>query len=524
MRANRNSASHERNGVLRPSHFPYYPRSRTSSRPGYTYQQMQKSAFYHLQDERSLFMTRPVYLYDTLTRSKRLFQPLNPPRVTIYSCGPTVYKDIHIGNLRTFLMTDWVRRVLEYNGYNVYLVRNITDVGHLQNDTEERGEDKIEYEARVTGRSAYEIAAQYTRQYEEDSAEVNILPPHLSPRATDHIPEMQSMTRQLIERGLAYVTDGNVYYNVSSFPAYGKLSGNTVERLRAGASGRVDLEVAEDKRAPEDFALWKHGEQSRQMNWESPWGVGFPGWHIECSAMATKYLGEQFDIHTGGVDLIFPHHEDEIAQSQGVSGKSPVRFWIHGEFLDLGNAKMARSKGNVILVQTLKDQGIDPMAYRYLLLTASYRSKLNFTEESIAAAQNGLNNLHADIAELPLSEAQASWSPEAQRVRDEFHTAINDDLDLPTALSITREVARTSKIEPGERRRLILDFDRVLGLRLDTVQPRAPRELSEEVLALVQQRDSARAARNWQESDRIRDRLKALGFEVRDTAKGTELV
>jgi cysteinyl-tRNA synthetase len=264
-------------------------------------------------------MTRPVYLYDTLTRSKRLFQPLNPPRVTIYSCGPTVYKDIHIGNLRTFLMTDWVRRVLEYNGYNVYLVRNITDVGHLQNDTEERGEDKIEYEARVTGRSAYEIAAQYTRQYEEDSAEVNILPPHLSPRATDHIPEMQSMTRQLIERGLAYVTDGNVYYNVSSFPAYGKLSGNTVERLRAGASGRVDLEVAEDKRAPEDFALWKHGEQSRQMNWESPWGVGFPGWHIECSAMATKYLGEQFDIHTGGVDLIFPHHEDEIAQSQGVS-------------------------------------------------------------------------------------------------------------------------------------------------------------------------------------------------------------
>src|SRR5579883_2287711 len=468
---------------------------------------------------------KPVYLYNTLTRSKSEFQPLNPPRVGIYSCGPTVYKDIHVGNFRTFVMTDLLRRMLEYNGYDVFLVRNITDVGHLQNDTEERGEDKLEYEARVTGRSAYEIAAHYTEQYMRDAAELNILPPHLSPKATDHIAEMQQMTEQLLGKQLAYVTpQGNVYYDVSRFPYDGEISGNTVEKLRAGASGRVQEEIAEDKEAPEDFALWKRGEETRQMNWPSPWGVGFPGWHIECSAMATKYLGGQFDIHTGGIDLVFPHHEDEIAQSEGVSGKSPVRFWIHGEFLDLGNAKMARSKGNVILVQTLKDQGIDPMAYRYLLLTASYRSKLNFTEESIAAAQNGLNNLHADIAELPLSEAQASWSPEAQRVRDEFHTAINDDLDLPTALSITREVARTSKIEPGERRRLILDFDRVLGLRLDTVQPRAPRELSEEVLALVQQRDSARAARNWQESDRIRDRLKALGFEVRDTAKGTELV
>src|SRR5256884_2390499 len=396
--------------------------------------------------------TRPVYLYNTLTRTKELFRPLNPPRVSIYSCGPTVYKDIHVGNFRTFLMTDWLRRVLEYNGYDVFLVRNITDVGHLQNDVEESGEDKLEYEARLTGRSAYEIADHYTRQYMHDAAELNILPPQLNPKATDHIPEMQSMTEKLIERGLAYTVDGNVYYDVSSFPFYGQLSGNTVENLRAGGSGRVQLEIAEDKEAPEDFALWKHGDADRQMNWPSPWGIGFPGWHIECSAMATKYLGEQFDIHTGGIDLVFPHHEDEIAQSQGVSGKRPVQVWVHNEFLIFGSLKMSRSKGNVVLVSTLKERGIDPMAYRYLLLTAHYRSKLNFTDESIMAAQNGLNNLRDDLAALPVSEEIGAWSAEAERAREAFHQAINNDMDLPTALSITREAARTGKIDPAERR------------------------------------------------------------------------
>ena len=481
---------------------------------------------------------KPIYLYNTLTRSKELFRPLDPPQVRIYSCGPTVYKDIHIGNFRAFLTTDWLRRMLEYNGYDVYLVRNITDVGHLQNDTEESGEDKIEYEARTTGRSAYQIADYYTRQYMRDSSELNILPPQVNPKATDHIPEMQAMTEKLIEHGLAYTVDGNVYYDVSSFPFYGELSGNTVENLRVGGHGRQQMEIAEDKEAPEDFALWKRGSADRQMNWDSPWGVGFPGWHIECSAMSTKYLGEQFDIHTGGIDLVFPHHEDEIAQSQGVSGKPPVQFWVHNEFLNIGNrkmkadadaddditVKMSRSIGNVILVSTLKEWGIDPMAYRYLLLTAHYRSKLNFTDESITSAQNGLNNLRADLAALPASETSGAWSEEALRVRDAFHTAINDDLDLPTALSITREAARDGKIAPAERRRLILDFDRVLGLRLDMVEAKRPREIGDEVLALVRERDEARSARNWKRSDELRDQLKALGFEVRDTPKGTELV
>jgi len=471
--------------------------------------------------------SKPVYLYNTLTRSKDLFRPLNPPRVGIYNCGPTVYRDIHIGNFRAFMTTDWLRRMLEYNGYEVLLVRNITDVGHLQNDTEERGEDRLEHEARTTGRSAYEIADHYTRQYLADEADLNILPAHINPKATNHIPEMQVMTEKLLEKGLAYAVDGNVYYDVSRYPNYGQLSGNTVENLRAGGHGRQQMEIAEDKDAPEDFALWKHGEASRQMNWPSPWGIGFPGWHIECSAMATKYLGEQFDIHTGGIDLVFPHHEDEIAQSQGASGKRPVQFWVHNEFLIFGNLKMSRSKGNVVLVSTLKERGIDPMAYRYLLLTAHYRSKLNFTDESIAAAQNGLNNLRADLAALPAADAgdvQKGWSEEAERVRDAFHTAINDDLDLPSALSITREVARNNKIEPAERRRLILDFDRVLGLRLDAVETKKPRVISDEVRALVRERDEARAVRAWQRSDQLRDELIALGFEVRDTPGGTELV
>jgi cysteinyl-tRNA synthetase len=480
----------------------------------------------------------PVHLHNTLSRKKELFTPLNPPHVGIYNCGPTVYKDTHLGNLRTFTMTDWLRRMLEYNGYDVTLVRNITDVGHLQNDIEESGEDKIEYEARVTGRSAYEIAAHYTKLYERDAAEMNILPPHASPRATDHIPEMLAMTQQLVAEGLAYVADGNVYYDVSRFPSYGELSGNTVEHLRAGASGRVDLETGEGKRAPEDFALWKRGDASRQMNWDSPWGIGFPGWHIECSAMATKYLGVQFDIHTGAVDLIFPHHEDEIAQSRGVSGKEPVRYWVHGEHLNFNYRrtsasgesedeviKMSRSKGNVVLLSDLKASGIEPMAYRYLLLTAHYRSKLNFTNESIEAATNGLNNLRADLAASPIEDAPAhGWSEEAQRARKAFHAAINDDLDLPVALSITRETARNGKLAPGERRHLVLDFDRVLGLRLDTVQATQPKAISAEALALVRERDAARAARDWKRSDQLRDQLAALGYEVRDTAKGTELV
>jgi cysteinyl-tRNA synthetase len=259
------------------------------------------------------------------------------------------------------------------------------------------------------------------------------------------------------------------------------------------------------------------------MNWPSPWGIGFPGWHIECSAMATKYLGEQFDIHTGGIDLVFPHHEDEIAQSQGALGKKPVQYWVHNEFLDLGSSKMSRSVGNVLLLSTLKERGFEPMAFRYLMLTAHYRSKLSFSEESIQAAQNALNNLRSDLTELPTTTAP-TWSTQALHMRNAFHEAINNDMDLPVAISVAREAAHSAKIEPAERRRLVLDFDRVLGLRLDTVTPKAPKDLSDEVQEMVRQRDAARAVRNWKESDRLRNELKARGFEVRDTPNGTKLV
>src|SRR5437667_311971 len=295
-------------------------------------------------------LMKPIYLYNTLTRSKELFLPLNPPWVGIYNCGPTVYRDIHIGNFRAFMTTDWLRRMLEYNGYDVFLVRNITDVGHLQNDAEESGEDRLEHEARTTGRSAYEIAAHYTQQYLADQAELNILPAHVNPKATDHIPEMQAMTEKLLKNGLAYTVDGNVYYDVSRFPSYGHLSGNTVENLRAGGHGRQQMEIAEDKDAPEDFALWKRGSADRQMNWDSPWGVGFPGWHIECSAMSTKYLGEQFDIHTGGVDHIPVHHNNEIAQSEAALGVRFANYWMHVAHILIDGKKISKSLGNTILL------------------------------------------------------------------------------------------------------------------------------------------------------------------------------
>src|SRR6059058_1168584 len=322
----------------------------------------------------STISDKPVYLYNTLTRSKDLFTPLNPPYVGIYACGPTVYRDIHVGNFRTFIMTDWVRRMLEYNGYDVYLVQNITDVGHLQNDDVESGEDKLEHEARTTGRTAYEIAEYYTQKYLRDRDELNILPAHRNPKATDHIPEMQVMTEQLIEKELAYVANGNVYYDVSRFPNYGQLSGNTVENLREGGHGRQQMEIAEDKDAPEDFAFWKHGDPSRQMNWASPWGIGFPGWHIECSAMSTKYLGEQFDIHGGGMDLLFPHHESEIAQSTVCNHVSPVRYWIHNNMITINGRKMGKSYNNVIKLTELfsgdnpqLEKAYSPMTVRFFI-------------------------------------------------------------------------------------------------------------------------------------------------------------
>ena len=327
----------------------------------------------------------PIRLYNSLTRQVETLEPVQPGRVGIYTCGSTVYRYAHIGNLRTYLFGDLLRRTLEYLGYEVTYVKNITDVGHMRDDQTDSGEDRMVLAALEEGKSPTEIAQFYTDAWLDDEALINIRPADVMPKATDHIAEMLAMIETLLDKGLAYRVDGTVYYDVSAYPAYGRLSGQRVEATQAGS--RVEVET--DKRDPADFALWKAADPGRLMHWPSPWGEGFPGWHIECSAMGIKYLGERFDIHTGGIDLKFPHHEDEIAQSDGALGHQVISLWMHGEFLTLADAKMAKSAGNIIRVSELPEKGFEPLAFRYLALTAHYRSKLDFTEAAMHAAASG---------------------------------------------------------------------------------------------------------------------------------------
>ena len=461
-----------------------------------------------------------VRLHNSLTRRTEPLAPITPGRVTIYTCGSTVYKYAHIGNLRTYLFGDLLHRTLEYLGYDVRYVKNITDVGHMRDDQlDASGPDKIELAAETEGKTPEEIADFYTDAWLADEALINILPVDVMPKATDHIGEMIDMTNTLLDRGLAYEVDGTVYFDVSEFPAYGQLSGQRVEQLRAGH--RVDVE--HDKRDPEDFALWKRAEARRTMKWPSPWGDGFPGWHIECSAMSLKHLGERFDIHTGGIDLKFPHHEDEIAQSEGVLGHPVVGTWLHGEFLTLGDAKMAKSAGNVIRVSDLPQKGFEPLDFRYLALTAHYRSKLDFTADAMHAAASGLARLRraaAAGAEGDGASVDLSAEPMAS-LRARFAAAIADDLAMPTAIAVAHEVAGHPDLDPVQRRALLLDFDRVLGLSLDQpVLEGAP--LPEGAAELLERRAAARGARDFATSDRLRKELAALGVEVRDTPDGQE--
>ncbi|MEP7040407.1 MAG: cysteine--tRNA ligase [Chloroflexota bacterium] len=455
----------------------------------------------------------PIRLYNSLTRRVELLEPIAPGRVTIYTCGSTVYRYAHIGNLRTYLFGDLLRRTLQYLGYEVLYVKNVTDVGHMR-DT---GEDPILLAAEVEGKSPYEIAEFYTDAWLEDETLLNITPADVMPKATDHIAEMLSLTSALLANGLAYEVDGNVYFDVSEFPAYGQLSGQRIDEMRAGH--RVDIET--DKRDPEDFALWKHAETDRLMKWPSPWGEGFPGWHIECSAMSMKYLGERFDIHTGGIDLKFPHHEDEIAQSEGATGHHVVNLWMHGEFLTLGDAKMAKSRGNVIRVKELPDKGFEPLAFRYLALTAHYRSKIDFTESAMHAAASGLHRLRRAAAQAASEEADVDLSAEplaGHRAR--FAGVISEDLGMPAALAVAHGVASANDLSPAQQRALLLDFDRVLGLSLDAPAEGKASALPEGAAELLERRAAVRAAKDWAESDRLRGDLAAMGVEVRDTPGG----
>src|SRR4051794_18238301 len=347
-------------------------------------------------------------LRNTLTRSVETVEPADGQRLRMYACGPTVYRYAHVGNLRTFLLADLIRRVELYHGVPVLAVQNITDVGHLRDERFDRGEDRMLVAAGLEHKTTQEIADAYEAAFHADAALLNLLPAHVYPRATEHIPEMLDLAEQLVDQGHAYVSEsGNVYYDVASFPEYGQLSGNTLDALRAGHRGDIEP----DKRDSADFALWKAAGEGRQLKWATPrWGEGYPGWHLECSAMALKHLGPRFDVHTGGIDNVFPHHEDEIAQSAPVVGGPPARVWVHGEFLQVGGQKMAKSAGNIERIADLADRGIRPLAFRYLALTSRYRHKLEYTPESLAGAAAGLESLRERLRALGEPPADGPWA------------------------------------------------------------------------------------------------------------------
>ncbi|MEA2681919.1 MAG: cysteinyl-tRNA synthetase [Chloroflexota bacterium] len=457
-----------------------------------------------------------IQVYNTLGREKQVFRPRVPGKVAMYACGPTVYKYAHVGNFRTNLLTDFWARSLEYLGFEVTVVQNITDVGHLQDDTQDTGEDKVLASARAEGKSPEEIASFYTAAFKEDAALLRIRPADHYPRATEFIPQMVDLVKALEDRGLTYEVDGNVFYDVQRRGDYPKLSHNTLDQLQAG----YRIEPDPQKHHPADFLLWKHGGERRLQIWDSPWGKGFPGWHLECSAMSLEYFPEGFDIHTGGIDLVFPHHEDEIAQSEPVLGRQVVNYWIHGEFLEMAGRKMAKSTGNVVRVRDLVDAGHDPLAFRFLAMTAKYRAKLSFSEEILEAAERGLNSIRLKASRLPAASQPAGGDGAAFGER--FRGALADDLDLPLVSSLLQELLRSS-VPDGEKRWLLEDWDRVLQLDLTTAPSQAHDEAPAEVQELAQRRDAARAARDWAAADALRAQLEELGWAVEDSAQGTRL-
>src|SRR5215469_12441296 len=405
-------------------------------------------------------------IHNTLTRSIEEIIPLEAGKIKMYSCGPTVYRYIHIGNLRTFTMADWLRRAFEYRGFEVLHVKNITDVGHMRQEMVDRGEDKILAQARKEGKTSLQIAQFYTDAFHEDEGKLNIEPATVFPRATQHVAEMIAIVRGLQANDIAYEVNGNVYFDIKGFPEYGKLSGNQLENMLAG----VREGVVEDRRNPEDFPLWKAAEPGREMAWDSPWGRGFPGWHIECSAMSMKYLGPHFDLHTGGVDNIFPHHEDEIAQSEGFSDQQFVNYWIHAQHLLADGQKMAKSTGNAYTRSEIEARGFDPMALRYFFTTALYRSRLNFTFRALQAAQTGLERLQ-DLAYQLYTQADKirlfSDEPlEKNPWHEAFLAEVENDLNMPRAMSVVWAMLRSNEHDPTTRVHLLLDFDRILGFNL----------------------------------------------------------
>ena len=457
-------------------------------------------------------------LYNTLTRKKEEFTPLEGKEVRIYTCGPTVYSYAHIGNFRAYIFMDTLRRVLKANGYTLKHVMNITDVGHLESDADE-GEDKMEKAAKKENKDPYEIAAFYTDIFFRDMGRLNIERPEIIAKATDHIADMIEFVKKLVENGYAYETSKGLYFDISKLDHYPVLSNRNIDDQIAGA--RVDVD--EEKRNPYDFAVWIKAPENHIMKWESPWGLSYPGWHLECSTMSRKYLGDEFDIHTGGVDHIPTHHENEIAQSKGCTGHIPAKRWMHVEFLQVDGGKMSKSLGNIYTLDELQEKGIEPLAYKLFCFTAHYRTKLNFTFDSAISSQKALNRLREGyLLHKEQGSAEVSESTIAE-YRRRFMEAVNDDLNMPLAMGIVWEVVR-NEIKSKQFADLLLEFDKILGLDLEHskqyIEAQEKIDLPEEILNLLEQRKKARESKDWAESDRIRDVLKEKGYAVKDTKEG----
>ncbi|MEJ0021192.1 MAG: cysteine--tRNA ligase [Candidatus Doudnabacteria bacterium] len=450
-------------------------------------------------------------LYNSLTRKIEEFKPIKADEVGFYICGPTVYDNAHIGNLRTMIMGDLMRRTLEYNGFRVNQVMNITDVGHLTSDGDV-GEDKMEKNAKNL-EEYLAVAQKYTDSFLSDLKALNIELPSVMPKASEHVNEQIGMIKTLIEKGFAYESDEAVYFDVSKFPAYNKLTGQKLVDMKLGA--RQDVVMDMKKKNPYDFVLWFKTigrYASHIMRWDSPWGEGFPGWHIECSAMSKKYLGDRFDIHAAGIDLKFPHNTNEIAQSESANGKPYVNYWVHGEHLLFDKAKMAKSEGKALTLQNLIDKGFNPLAFRYLVLTAHYRSKLNFTWDSLQGAQNALNHLYEEVSAFDAPEN------EIEEFEQTFLETVNNDLDTPQAIAVMQDLIKAEQPSSAKLATLI-KFDKIFGLKIKEVWQTA-KVIPENVRKLIDEREQARKAKDFKKSDELRHAIESEGFVVEDTIDG----
>ncbi len=462
-----------------------------------------------------------INLYNTLTKRKDKFEPIDSKEVRIYSCGPTVYKNATIGNIRTNIFQDVLRRVLKYNGYKIKHAMNITDVGHLVSDGDD-GEDKMLKSAREEKKTPLQIAEHYTKLFFEDLEELNIETPEIICKATEHINEMLEYVKKLMENGYAYETSTAIYFDISKLDKYPILSNIDIEKQKAGAR----VEVDEEKRNPSDFALWIKAPENHLMKWDSPWGLSYPGWHIECSAMGQKYLGDEFDIHTGGIDLVPTHHENEIAQSKGKCGKIPAKYWIHGEYLLIDGGKMSKSLGNAYLIKDIKEKGYDPISYKLFSYSCHYRNKLNFTWAGIESASKSLEKLRNSY-QVNLKGNDELTSSDLEKLKEaeeNFHKAINDDLNMPLAMSFVWEVAKYEK-KNEQIAKLLEKFDTVLGIKIDKINSKEEQseEIEQEIIELLEQRKIARENKDWAKSDEIRDIINQKGYIVKDTKEGQKL-